>query len=160
MVRETYAKMMEFLNNNIFEITELAPLMDVTIKGWYRTREYQDFKKRIETFSDLYKAAMKIEDDEKRSAAFDSVTSRILNGALAKKAEIGDEAFNIYLLKMVRASWIRKNENILRGAEANWASSIYNNFDRWLYSGVAGASTTMMDLFYEAMVWFREKNNS
>jgi hypothetical protein len=141
LVRETHQKMVDWLNNHIMEIPEL--------RGVVANRDEEtQMRKAVGTLHDLFQNRVQ---GETVGEHYQRCATEILSKMEAYKAKIGEEKFHMYILKLARVSWIRKNEAIKR----NWNQ--YLNYDRWLYTCVDGADKVMTEYFHDAMVWYRKK---
>jgi len=155
MVRETFDKMLEFLNQNIQEIPELANI-------FASKKEELQYRKVVKEFHDMFLSKMvegadgnlrKMDKDE-YGRHLDATAKNILERTLRNQAKWDEERFNLSLLKLVRASWLLKQDAI----NLNWAKA--KNYDRWLYSAPKDADKLMSDFFFQAMIWFRNKNKN
>lgn len=158
MVRETKAKMLEFLNKNVREITEL----NIVVRG----SDNAKYRKLVQDLCQQFKTHMVMDDNGyERKMNKDEVAALYRRASLATEARFtdyrarliekyGEEEglikFHKHFLKMVRMSWMRKDEAIKLN-HADWL-----NYDRWLYTASEDNNAILMDYFYEAMVWFRD----
>lgn len=142
MVRETFKKMLDYLNKNVMVIDEL--------RGIVPKSEETRFRK---TVTDLEKMFQDKPDGVKIGDHYREVAAKILPKMLEYKAKVGDDAFNLYLLKIVYMSWFRHHEHVVIRK-----FNQIKNFDRWLYTAVKDSDLIMTDLFYDAMIWWRNKN--
>jgi hypothetical protein len=80
-----------------------------------------------------------------RATILDKAAANIMARVVAFEQANGEEATNMHILRMARASYlIKKNK-----PGANW--------DKWLYTVTPNSDTLMTDYLFRAMVWYREK---
>lgn len=156
MVRETYSKMLEWLNNNIMEIPELARCI--------HKDNQMKFRKLVTDLNKTFLIPESMMYDEmgnrrrlskaERSEHFDNAAKAVAERFASYKERLNDDVkFHKFVLSLVRMSWIMKTEAIAKSYDMK---NPRHNYDRWLYTAVSDADTIITDYFFEAMLWFRE----
>ena len=144
MVRETHQEMINFLNRNIMEIPELENIFD-------DKKQEMHYRKLINDLSKLF-IVPKVRDEHGNvlSASKHEITRHmqaVAIGLLERMANYqfraGSEQTNLHVLRMVRASYLVKQNN--PGA----------NYDRWLYTAANDSEVIMTDYFVRALIAFR-----
>ena len=144
MVRETHQEMINFLNRNIMEIPELENIFD-------DKKQEMHYRKLINDLSKLF-IVPKVRDEHGNvlSASKHEITRHmqaVSIGLLERMANYqvraGIEQTNLHVLRMVRASYLVKQNN--PGA----------NYDRWLYTAANDSEVIMTDYFVRALIAFR-----
>lgn len=144
MVRETHQEMINFLNRNIMEIPELENIFN-------DKKQEMHYRKLINDLSKLF-IVPKVRDEHGNvlSASKHEITRHmqaVAIGLLERMANYqvraGSEQTNLHVLRMVRASYLVKQNN--PGA----------NYDRWLYTAANDSEVIMTDYFVRALTAFR-----
>ena len=137
MVNETFAEVFEFLKTKVLPIEEIEGVFESS-KQELHFREMVD--KVMKTFF-IPRGTNKAG----RTAILDEAAANIMARVVAFEEANGEEATNMHILRMARASWlIKKNK-----PGANW--------DKWLYTVTPNSDTLMTDYLFRAMVWYRKK---
>lgn len=156
MVRETYSKMLHWLNNNIMEIPELNICIHKQNEMKFRklvTELNNMFLIPESEMVDQYGRKVKMTKAQ-RSEHFEKAAKAVADRFASYKERLNDDVqFNKFILSLVRMSWIRKTEAIAKNYDMK---NPRHNYDRWLYTAVSDADTIITDYFFEAMLWFRE----
>jgi hypothetical protein len=144
MVRETHQEMINFLNRNIMAIPELENIFD-------DKKQEMHYRKLINDLSKLF-IVPKVRDEHGNvlSASKHEITRHMQTVAVSLLERManyqfraGSEQTNLHVLRMVRASYLVKQDN--PGA----------NYDRWLYTAANDSEVIMTDYFVRALTWFR-----
>lgn len=133
-VMSAYQDMLKILNNQLVEIFDIQDI----------------FESKEEELVYIGKANSKAKDFREMEAAdvaLDTLESII------KYYNKDKEACYKFVLKMARASYLRKQQFIANG----WNSKA--NFDQWLYYGVKVDGFTCVDIFVAALAWYRSQNS-
>lgn len=135
IVHQAYQKMMDVVNSQLVEIIDLQDV-------------FED-KKQEDQFMSMVKAKA----DQFRSGNSEEVA---INTAvnMIKRYNKNEEEFNMYILRLARASYLQK----MRYIQNNWNKT--TNFDQWLYWGIEVDGVVLAELFAKAVVWYREKTQS
>ena len=134
-VMAAYKKMLGILNRQIVEIIDIQDI--------FESKAEEDlYKKKAVTKKKEFSSAV-----DKADVATDTLQA-IINYYQKDK-----EACYKFVLKMARASYLVKKEYIDR----QWDSR--NCFDQWLYYGVQIDGVTTVDIFCEALEWYRSQDN-
>ena len=135
IVHQAYQKMMDVVNSQLVEIIDLQDV-------------FED-KKQEDQFMSMVKAKA----DQFRSGNSEEVA---INTAvnMIKRYKKNEEEFNMYILRLARASYLQK----MRYIQNNWNKT--TNFDQWLYWGIEVDGVVLAELFAKAVVWYREKTQS
>jgi len=146
MVRETHQEMINFLNRNIMEIPELENIF--TSKA-----QEMHYRKLVSDLSKLFIVPKKRDEygniirTSKQDVAMhmQDVAKGLLSRMENYEGRAGEEATNLHILRMVRASYLVKSDRL--GA----------NYDRWLYTAPVDSEVIMTDYFVRALTWFRSR---
>ena len=162
IVRETYARMLQWLNNNILEIPELSICIHKGNQMKFRklvTELNKEFLIPESQMTDDFGNRVKF-TKEQRTKHFETAAQNVANRFAKYKDGLNDDVkFNKFILSLVRMSWIMKTEAIAKSYDTK---NPRHNYDRWLYTAVSEADLIITDYFFDAMLWFREtyKNKS
>lgn len=138
IVVDAWQKMIEVVNSQIVEIQELQDIFDSKHEETIFVKRVDDKAKEFKNGNSQQVAETVLANALKsHKAAVDSGEQEKLN------------QFYLYLLKMARASYVLKKRYIDKGYHST------ANFDQWLYYSVKQDGRTMVDLFAEALAWFR-----
>lgn len=147
MVRETHQQMLDFLNRNVREIPELENIFKDKKQELHYRKLIADLSKLFNVPSERDEAGNFVKPSKLR------VTEHVQQVAVSLLARMADyesragvEQTNLHILRMVRASWLVKNDR--PGA----------NYDRWLFTPATGSDVIMTDYFVRALTWFRNRN--
>lgn len=137
MVNETFAEVFEFLKASIVEIEEIKDVFE-------SNKQQMHFRKLV---TDVMKTFFIPRGTNKaeRSSILDKAAVNIMARVIAFEEANGEEATNMHILRMARASYLLKVDR--KGA----------NHDKWLYTVTPNSDTLMTDYLFRAMVWYREK---
>lgn len=156
IVRETYSRMLNWLNHNVVEIPELNICIHKDNQMKFRklvTELNKEFLIPQSMVFDEFGGKRKITKAE-RSKHFESAALAVSTRFANYKARLNDDVqFNKFVLSLVRMSWIMKSEAVAKSYDMK---NPRHNYDRWLYTAVSEADTIMTDYFFDAMLWFRE----
>ena len=146
MVRETHNKMISWLNVNIKEIPEL----NITIHSQNEDR----FRKLVTELKNQFTVPANIKNDKAAiSEHYDNVAIAIADRFASYKERLNDDVkFHKFILSMTRMSYIRKSESVKLKHDDR------NNFDRWLFTSPKNSDHMVLEYFYEAMLWFRNRD--
>jgi predicted type IV restriction endonuclease len=146
MVREAHNKMISWLNVNIKEIPEL----NITIHSQNEDR----FRKLVTELKNQFTVPANIKNDKAAiSEHYDNVAIAIADRFASYKERLNDDVkFHKFILSMTRMSYIRKSESVKLKHDDR------NNFDRWLFTSPKNSDHMVLEYFYEAMLWFRNRD--
>ena len=156
IVRETYSKMLNWLNNNIMEIPELEICIHKGNQMKFRKLVTELNKEFLIPESQMYDDfGNKVKfTKEQRTKHFETAAQNVANRFAKYKDGLNDDVkFNKFVLSLVRMSWIMKSEAIAKSYDMK---NPRHNYDRWLYTAVSEVDVIITDYFFDAMLWFRE----
>ncbi len=130
-VMAAYKEMLGILNRQIVEIIDIQDIFE------------------SKTEEDLYKKKAIAKKKEFSSAEHKEIVAVNTLKAILDYYNKDKEACYKFVLKMARASYLVKKDYIDR----EWDSR--NCFDQWLYYGVQVDGVTTVDIFCEALEWYR-----
>lgn len=137
MINETFARVFEFLKASIVEIEEIKDVFEDRKQEMYFRNLVTNVMKTFFIPSRTSK--------EGRTTILNNAAANIMARVVAFEEANGEEATNMHILRMARASYLlkvnRKNAN----------------HDKWLYTVTPNSDTLMTDYLFRAMVWYREK---
>jgi len=137
MVNETFAEVFEFLKASIVEIEEINDVFE-------NKKQEMNFRKLV---TDVMKTFFipRGTNKEGRATILNDAAANIMARVVAFEKANGEEATNMHILRMARASYLLKVDR--KGA----------NHDKWLYTVTPNSDTLMTDYLFRAMVWYRKK---
>ena len=137
MINETFTEVFEFLKASIVEIEEINDVFENHKQEMYFRKMVTDVMKTFFIPRGTNKAG--------RAAILDKAATDIMARVVAFEQKNGEEATNMHILRMARASYLLKVDR--KGA----------NHDKWLYTVTPKSDTLMTDYLFRAMVWYRKK---
>lgn len=138
MINEAFEEIFKFLKKSIVEIEEISA---IGFKNKDHEMKIRKLIKEQRIAFDVYGMDM-----VGRNTTLNKAATEILNRMIAFKANNGEEAGYMHILRMARLSYVMKTEM----PNSNW--------DKWLYTVAPNSDIQMIDFLYEAMIWYRKKN--
>lgn len=137
MINKTFEEVFEFLKKSIVEIEEINDV--------FRDKKQEMHFRKLVT--DVMKTFYIPRGTNKvgRTSILDKAATDIMARIVEFEKNNGEEATNMQILRMARASYLLKVDR--KGA----------NHDKWLYTVTPNSDTLMTDFLFRAMVWYREK---
>lgn len=135
IVHQTYQKMMDVVNSQLVEIMDLQDVFE-------NEKQQNEFMAMVKTKADQFRSG------NSEEVAINTAVN------LIKRYKKNEEEFNMYILRLARASYLQK----MRYIQNNWNKT--SNFDQWLYWGIEVDGILIAELFAKAIVWYRERTQA
>jgi len=139
MINLAFEEIFEFLKKSIVEIEEIKDVFE-------SKKQEMHFRKLVTEIGRTFWIPNG-SNKETRTKILDMAATDIMARTMAFEEKNGEEATNMHILRMARASYLLKVDR--KGA----------NHDKWLYTVTPNSDTLMTDFLFRAMVWYRKKNS-
>jgi hypothetical protein len=155
MVHDAYDRMVEILNSQIVEIPELAEIYKSKVDELKHKRVIKEWHDMLESWRSKLPEGVSPASKAGRDACNEhyKACALIIAGKFETYREkMTEEDFYMRVLKLVRASWLMKQDAI----RMNW--NLRKNFDRWLYQVDPNAEVIVTEYMRDAILWYRSRS--
>ena len=137
MVEEAFKEIFEFLKKEITPIEEISDVFTSKDQEMRFRKIISDVKRSF----DIPQFSSKME----RTQILNKAATHIMELVQKYEEKHGEEATNMHILRMARASFLVKVDRT--GA----------NYDKWLYTVTPNSDVLMTDYLFRAIMWYRNK---